>query len=318
MIGVDSGGSKTRALAVGLDGSPAGYAETSGGNPFHNPDFKSALGGAVLGASKDFSIEDIVCVVSGIAGLDRPSDLEWAREATKVEGLTAEQIHVNDAEIAHFGAFSGLSGIVSIQGHGSNIFAVTEDGSKVLNSNFMHYASGGAVALAMKLHFSLMWGGGTCSDQELVRRLCAHWNVESLDALHALGRRGWDRDSDKARNHMAAFAHEITSAAAQGSEIALAACRQAAYSVAEGIGLVGQCFESGTVPVVLSGSTVQSAVMKSLVVGFLGQSASKNYSIQQPKHSPLVGAALMALQRQGVILNHVDQSKIGASLHSMT
>ncbi len=318
VIGVDSGGSKTRAMAVGLDGNPVGYAETAGGNPFHNPDYKNALGGAILGAAKDVSIEDTVCVVSGIAGLDRPSDLEWAREATAIEGLRADQIHVNDAEIAHFGAFSGSFGVVSIQGHGSNIFAVTEDCSKVLNSNFMHYASAGAVALAMKFHFALMWTGSQSGDEDLVRRLCAHWNVESLDALHALGRRGWDRDWEKARNHMAAFAPEITSAAAEGSEFGLAACRQAAYSVAEGIGLVGQCFKSTIVPVVLSGSTVQSEVMKSLVSGFLEQSESKRYAIQEPNHSPLVGAVLMALQRQGVILNHIDQSKIGATLHPCT
>ena len=313
VIGVDSGGSKTRALAVEFDGTPVGYAETGGGNPFHNPDFKNALGSAILAAARLVGISNVVCVVSGIAGLDRPSDYEWAREATAVEGLCADQLHVNDAEVAHFGAFSGSHGVVSIQGHGSNIFAVTEDGAKVLNSNFMHYASSGAVALSMKFHFALMWSGGQSGDEDLVRRLCVHWNVESLDALHALGRRGWDLDSDKARNHMAAFAHEITSAAAKGSETALTACRQAAYSVAEGIGLVGQCFEGTLVPVVLSGSTVQSGVMKSLVAGFLDQSESKRYTIQEPDHSPLVGAVMMALQWKGVDLGVIDKKKLGSS-----
>ena len=121
VVGVDSGGSKTRALIVVLDGTPVDYAETGGGNPAHNPQFKTALGDAILRASKNIGIANVVQVVSGIAGFDQPSDLEWAIEATTVEGLTADQIHVNDTEIAHFGAYSGSHGIVSIQGHGSNV-----------------------------------------------------------------------------------------------------------------------------------------------------------------------------------------------------
>ncbi len=219
---------------------------------------------------------------------------------------------MNDTEVAHFGAFSGSFGIVSIQGHGSNVFGVTEDGARVSNSNFLHYASGGAVVLSMRFHFAAMWGGQKSLDESLARRLCDHWNVESLDSLVTLGRRGWDLDSDKARNHMALFAHEITSAAKRGSELALSVCRQAALSVAEGIGLVGQCFQSTTIPVVLSGSAVQSEVVKSLVAGFLEESENKRYDIQEAHHSPLVGACLMALQKQGVNLDDVDKARLGS------
>jgi N-acetylglucosamine kinase-like BadF-type ATPase len=128
-----------------------------------------------------------------------------------------------------------------------------------------------------------------------------------------LGRRGWGLSQDKARNHMAAFAHEITFAAAGGSELANWVCRQAASSIAEGIGLVGQCFQGRVVPVVLSGSTVQTEVISSMVAGYLERSGPIRYSIQEPKNYPLIGAVQMALQLQGVDIAYVD---IPVPIHS--
>jgi glucosamine kinase len=102
---------------------------------------------------------------------------------------------------------------------------------------------------------------------------------------------------------MAAFAEGITAAALDGSELALSVCRPAALSIAEGICLVGRCFAGANVSVVLSGSTVRSEIMTRLVSDYLAQSATKAYTIQEPQHSPLTGAVLMALRRCGVDLD---------------
>jgi glucosamine kinase len=232
--------------------------------------------------------------------------MQWVNEATNVEGLNGKRIHVNDAEIAHFGAYTGSFGIVSIQGHGSNVFGITEDGTHVLNSNFMQYARGGAVVLAMKLHFALLSGLCQSNEDALIGRLCTHWKVDSMAELIALGRRRWDLKPEDARNHMAAFAWQITSSASNGSDLALSVCRQAAYSVSEGIALVGQCFKSPVVPFVLSGSTVQTDVMTSLVLEFLTSSKTKQYVLKKQANSPLAGAVLMALRHQGIDISCID------------
>jgi glucosamine kinase len=245
-------------------------------------------------------VENVACVVSGIAGYEGEGDAEWANDATTVEGLNADRLIVNDTEIAHFGAFSGAAGIVSIQGHGSNVFGVTEEGLKVSNAHFRHYARGGAAVLASNFHFAVLRGGWEAGEGVLVDRLCRHWNVNSPEELFALARRGWDLPAEGVRNHMAAFAERITAAALDGSELALSVCRPAALSIAEGIGLVGQCFQGQTVPVVLSGSTVRSEIMTRLVTDALAQSETKRYAIQEPQHSPLTGAVLMALRLCGV------------------
>lgn len=300
VIGVDSGGSKTRAMAVGLDGMRLGYAETEGGNPYHNPDHRNAVRSAIAEAAKGVGLENVACVVGGIAGYNGDSDKEWAIDAVNVEGLNADREVVNDTEIAHFGAFTGAAGIVSIQGHGSNVFGVTEEGLKVGNGSFRHYARGGAAVLATNFHFAVLRGGWAQGEGALVDRLCRHWNVGSTEELFALGRRGWDLPSEGVRNHMAAFAEEITAAALDGSDLALSVCRLAALSIAEGICLVGQCFAGPKVSVVLSGSTVRSEIMTRLVSDLLAKSATRVYAVQEPQHSPLTGAVLMALQHCGV------------------
>ena len=161
----------------------------------------------------------------------------------------------------------------------------------------------------MRFHFAVMSGGFNVTDDVLISRLCAHWNVASVAKLVALGR-NWNANPEHSRNHMAAFAEEITSAASEGSELALKVCDHAAHSVAEGIGLVGECFDGQAVPVVLSGSTVQSEVIKTLVVNILAQSKTKRYVVQESDNSPLIGAVLMALQHQGVVAEAIDRERL--------
>jgi glucosamine kinase len=155
----------------------------------------------------------------------------------------------------------------------------------------------------MRLHFALLCGGCQNDDEPLVSKLCGHWNVASLADLLDLGRRGWGLSPDKARNHMGAFAPVLTSAAEEGSEIALHVCHVAASAVAEGIGLVGTCFKEEPVPIALIGSTVRSRIMTDLVTRLLTKNRFRSYRIKEPDNPPIIGAVLMALRQVGVDLS---------------
>jgi glucosamine kinase len=93
VIGIDGGGSTTRALCVRLDGTALGYAEAGGANPKHNADailnVQTAIHRALASASR--SSEEVVSLVAGFAGLDQPSDQEWAAKYTSIQGITPER-----------------------------------------------------------------------------------------------------------------------------------------------------------------------------------------------------------------------------------
>ena len=110
VIGVDSGGSTTRALAVTLEGERVGYVETGGGNPAHDAASGENVRLAIERVARQCGLGNVVRVVAGVAGFDRPEDLPRLTEATKVKGLKAANVFVNDAEVAHFGTFGGARG----------------------------------------------------------------------------------------------------------------------------------------------------------------------------------------------------------------
>jgi glucosamine kinase len=88
VIGIDAGGSTTRALCADLSGTALGYVETGGANPAHNADAKEHVQAAIrtVIAQAGRQLEDVVAVVAGIAGLDEPADHAWATQHTAVSG----------------------------------------------------------------------------------------------------------------------------------------------------------------------------------------------------------------------------------------
>ena len=116
VIGIDAGGSTTRAVCADLSGAVLAYAETGGANPSHNTDAKENVQAAIRRVIEqaERQLEDVVALVAGIAGLDVPDDHVWATEHTAVPGLACPRIQVNDAEVAHAGAFGTGPGIIAI------------------------------------------------------------------------------------------------------------------------------------------------------------------------------------------------------------
>ena len=179
--------------------------------------------------------------------------------------MSAERVHVNDAEIAHYGALEGRPGIISIQGTGSNVFAVLEDGRKTRNAEFAHYASAGAVWLGSQAVFTaLTEATAGCSDP-LIDGLLTFWDVGSVKDLHALASRGWDLPREETYRRFGQVAKLTTEAAQAGSPIAVAVCERSANLIVQGICLLGPLFQSEQVEVAFIGSCVRSPFMSSAV-----------------------------------------------------
>jgi hypothetical protein len=119
VLGVDGGGTFTRALIADLDGRVLASAETGGSNPSHHPRAEENAREAIQQVLAAAGCEpgQVVAVVAGFAGLDRPRDQKWADRFTAVPGLVCPRLCVNDAVIAHAGALRSQPGIIAISGN---------------------------------------------------------------------------------------------------------------------------------------------------------------------------------------------------------
>ena len=180
VIGVDAGGSKTRAIAVSFDGTIVGRGEGGGGNPGHDSKYLDNIHAAVSGAAAGCGPENVVRVVAGIAGFDSEGDIEWVRACTAAPGITCAQVQVNDADIAHFGAFQGAPGLVSIQGDGSMIFGMTDTGRRIRNFDYCHYARGAGPWIGSLAVIMLLARGPEPEDASFLAQVLRHWDANSL------------------------------------------------------------------------------------------------------------------------------------------
>jgi glucosamine kinase len=122
VVGVDAGGTSTRALAVELDGTLVGRGRSGGGNPNSHPpelaakrvaeSVREALGGG----------DQVVACLLGLAGDSKFTDPEVARTfetALRQVGLTCPIQVVSDAEVAFASATAEPDGTVVIGGTGA-------------------------------------------------------------------------------------------------------------------------------------------------------------------------------------------------------
>jgi glucosamine kinase len=132
-----------------------------------------------------------VGLVAGIAGYDSEDDLKWVEGLTKINGLSCRKQHVNDAVIAHAGAFLTKPGIIVISGTGSIIFAIIEEGKKIRNFDLHHYAYSAARFLSYYSVFSIMAGETDSSDKRLIEKVLVYWGMSNISDLHQIAIKGF-------------------------------------------------------------------------------------------------------------------------------
>lgn len=295
LLGIDGGGTTTRVLAVSGGGRFLGYGE-AGGCSIETESLDEAAGGlraalcgALLPAGR--RIGEVTCTVAGIAGINRPDDLPRARYVTARAGLTGDCLCVNDSVVAHAAAFLGEPGVVAIAGTGSIVRGVTDDGREIRNFDFGHWAAG-AWLLGRSAVLRAAAGEARDGDRRLVGELLRALGLQDLDGLRdALRGGGLARP--------ASLAPVVTAAAWSGAPLARAACDQVADELARGVRLVGACFGRTPVSVALVGSVATSPYVAAAVRRALAWPEGA-FAVAPAPYPPVVGAAVMALQRRGV------------------
>jgi glucosamine kinase len=306
ILGLDGGGTYTRIAITDTEGNLLSYVESKGASSIYkdikaSENVHNAINEAV--GKADCSLGDIISLAAGVAGLDHESDLEWARELTRIDGLNCLSRHVNDAVTAHSGAFFSKPGIIAISGTGSNIFGITENGRHISNYNFHHYAATAARFLSYDTVYKIIAGETNQTDDDLVDQVLTYFEAADLSALSKQGSEGFTADKRARDKQFGNLAPVITNAALNGSDLAIEICNRAAAAIATGIRLVGSSFDSDIVQVALIGSVVNSTYIKNALNKILGKKTHKEYSVASPALPAVLGAVIMAFELKGISLS---------------
>ncbi len=299
VIGIDGGGTHTRVMVSDLNGHILSYVENGASSVKKDKLARQNVQQAMIEALSRAGchIAQVKGIAAGIAGLDSEDDLDWVRALTDVPGLSAPSWHVNDAVIAHVGAFLAEPGIVVISGTGSILFAITEEGTPIRNYDLHHYAASAARFLSYDAVFEILAGNGGSSDEVLIRQVLAYWGVADLAGLRNLAMSGFIEDRRERDRMFGRMAPLVTSNAAKGSRLAQFVCDKAIHQISVGVQLLGAYFTANTVPVAFVGSVVNSPYMKRCLTDKLATGKNKKYVAVEPALSTVAGAVVMALKR---------------------
>ena len=306
VIAADAGGTHTRVACFALDGRLLGGAVGGGGNPRHQRDPAANVADATARAlaAAGLDARDAAYLVAGLAGINRAdsnqgdADASWADDYFRPPGMTCPRVLLNDAVVAHRGAFCGEPGVVAVAGTGSMILAIDERGVETESGQFGHYA-GAARHVARSAIAMIVADESVAADAGLVAAVLAHERVQSVEALLRARARvlrgGAALERDAADGRLAL----LITAAAEASPIADRAVRRLAAKVALGIALVAPHAGPAPVRVVPIGGVATSPAFAARLGDELRLSGTATPAA--PILDPVGGAALLALRRIGIV-----------------
>lgn len=313
VIGIDGGGTHTRVMIADLSGQILSYTHSGSSSIYKDLRAKENMQQALEEALGQANLKPagVNMLVAGIAGLDRDSDYEWVQPLTALSGLTCPRKHVNDAVVAHYAAFLGEPGIVSISGTGSTIYARTETGREIINFNLHHYAPSAARLLAMEAMFELLAGSTDGSDSDLIQDIIDFWKVNAVEELAQLALEGFIKDPLERKRRFAQLAPSITKAAMRQSSLAQRVCDHAIRQVIVGTELLAAYFSEAEVRVAFTGSVAQSEYFQQQLASGMRNGNNKKYRLVQPALPPVAGAVVYAFKELGITITPQILNNLG-------
>lgn len=236
VLGVDGGGSKTRAVVAVADGRVLGEGLAGPSNPLRVgvSDAANAVREAAERACADAGLRrsEVVAAEVGLAGVRRADIRERMRAALSELGVKTLEV-VTDSEIALYGATEGKPGLVIVAGTGSVCSGVNARGRRAFAGGWGPLAGdeGSGSWIARRALQAVAWAtDGRGRKTALVEAACDYFNVSGPEDLstavyapHVTNTRiaGFGRPVVEAARRRDAVAREIIEEA--GRELARAA-----------------------------------------------------------------------------------------------
>lgn len=297
VLGLDGGGTKTTACAVGLDGRE--LFSFRGGALNYNSIPALALEQNISGllaqvAAKAGGLDACRAVCVGAAGVGNPSAGQALRAAFTGCGYTGPILVRGDHEIALAGALLKRVGAVLISGTGSICFGRNEKGEEhrtggrghLIDDEGSGYAAGRYVLSA-----AVRACDGRCGETILKKLVFSR-----LDAFCAEDIVQFVYAPETGKKEIASFAPVLTDACERGDPEALAICGRLVFELAELAAPVVETLGLEEAELAFSGSILEKD--KFIRNGLEKKLHGKYPSLQfvQPKCPAARGAALLALE----------------------
>jgi N-acetylglucosamine kinase-like BadF-type ATPase len=292
VVGIDAGGSKTRAFAVDRDGAVVGRGAGGGANLLSSPDPAGSIAAALtesLGNAKP------VAVVLSCSGGDRPADREKGRAIlTQLVGPAVRIDVTHDAIAALYAGNPAGCGVVLISGTGSIAFGRNDEGDERRAGGWGYLIGdeGSAVWLGLEglraaAHHADGRGAGTSITAHVLRELGVQSFMEVIPQLYG-------------RPHPApailAAVRAVGRAAAEADAIAVSIVQRGAHALARAASVVAAELRLEDGPVYLAGGAFESLPsLERAVRGELLRMLPRA-TVEPVSEEPAMGAARLAMR----------------------
>jgi len=304
-LGVDGGGTSTRAILVNSTGNVLGRGE-SGPSNYHNVGIPSAIANIVEAAgcarlTSGLSDVSVQAAFLGCAGVKASVDIARMTSAAETAGLApAGEITVaNDLHNALAGGLSGKPGIALISGTGTNCLGQDASGKSFMCGGWgwLLDDEGGGFGLALAaMKAAARAADGRSGKTSLLPSVLAFLGLsEPNELLARLYVDKWTPDE------LAGFAPVVIRCANDGDASANRILKEGAAALGKLVAGAARALDFPDRPdVVLLGGCVRSGFPYQPLAEEAILKACPGARIADPEHSPVHGAALNALRSGGI------------------
>ncbi len=299
-LGIDGGGTTTRAVAVSATGQIWGEGEAGPSN-YHNVGIDAALAN-VLGASKQARQRAgvrtaPVAVFLGCAGIKSAADTALMKSMAETSGIgpTGGIVVANDLHNALTGGLAGRAGIALIAGTGTNCLGRDASGESFMCGGWGWLLDdvGGGFGLGMAaLRAVARATDGRAGRTSLEAAVLAFYGLsEPYELLARLHVGKWTPDE------LAGLAPVVVRNAESGDAVAQSILREGASALAELVAGTARrlSFSKGPEVVILGGCARSGPPYQPLVEAAIGRVCPRARLVE-PEYSPAHGSALNALR----------------------
>jgi len=315
-LGIDGGGTRTRAFVVDHSGKQGAWGEAGPTNPNHvtAQEVRVNLEEAIRSATAKVSAKRAECVSAffGVAGVTTERGRREVEALLKSCGLQHATLGVDhDIRIALAGGLAGQPGIALIVGTGSSCYGRTAEGrtwqtggweALISDEGSGYFLGREAIAAAARM------ADGRTAESPLRARVFEWLGIQMIaDILPRIHDRGISRAE------IAAFAPQLIALATQGDAEALAILDHGARLLAEMVEANFRMLPTGPIPrVVITGGLGTSPTLYGEKIVSEIQRLLPAAEIQDPLLAPAIGAALLAFEQAGRAVDpaFADQLKL--------
>ena len=256
VLGVDGGGSKTRALVADTAGIVLGVGAAESSN-YQSVGFEAATSALRLAMERALEAAQIapstpfVGACFGLAGVDRPAERLMFEQWIAGQAVARQSVVVNDAELVLAGGTPAGHGVALICGTGSIAYGRALDGRIARAGGWGHLlgdeGSGYDIGVAA-LRLAAQTADGRANATEVLRAVLAAWQLEEPTQLIAHCYR-----PEMTRAEVAGLARQVMALAEQGDAHAQAVLERAAHELGRVVAAVMRQLTLERPPIALGG-----------------------------------------------------------------